>query len=95
MESFRDAQAKAGLVILLEPIMNVVVLAPEQYQGTLAGDINRRRGNILNLQPRQGPLHDARLHSAGGAVRLHAATCATSTSGTASFTHGAQPLRRR
>jgi elongation factor G len=53
IESFRDAQAMAGLVIL-EPIMNVVVLAPSQYQGALAGDINRRRGNILNLSSDKG-----------------------------------------
>ena len=53
MESFRDAQMNAGLVIL-EPIMNVVVMAPSQYQGALAGDINRRRGNILNLSSDKG-----------------------------------------
>ncbi|HZZ82410.1 MAG TPA: elongation factor G, partial [Gemmataceae bacterium] len=53
IESFRDAQANAGLVIL-EPIMNVVVYAPASYQGTLAGDINRRRGNILNLTSDKG-----------------------------------------
>ena len=53
LESFRDAQHNAGLVIL-EPIMNVVVLAPSSYQGTLAGDINRRRGNILNLSSDKG-----------------------------------------
>ncbi len=44
--SLREAQVKAGMVIL-EPIMNVVVHAPAQYQGSLAGDINRRRGEIL------------------------------------------------
>ena len=53
IESFRDAQAHAGLVIL-EPIMNVVVHAPSQYQGALAGDINRRRGEILNLSSDKG-----------------------------------------
>ena len=29
--------------------MNVVVVAPEQYQGAIAGDINRRRGMIVNM----------------------------------------------
>ncbi len=53
IESFRDAQAHAGLIIL-EPIMNVVVHAPAQYQGALAGDINRRRGEILNLSSDKG-----------------------------------------
>src|SRR5215472_13357010 len=40
IECTRDAQIKAGIT-LLEPIMNVVVVAPECYQGALAGDINR------------------------------------------------------
>jgi elongation factor G len=47
-ENFRDAQAKAGIT-LLEPIMNVVVIAPETYQGAIAGDINRRRGVIMEM----------------------------------------------
>jgi elongation factor G len=47
IESFRDAQMKAGLV-LLEPIMNVVVYAPGKYLGDLTRDVSRRRGEILN-----------------------------------------------
>jgi elongation factor G len=47
-ENFRDAQAKAGIT-LLEPIMNVVVIAPEAHQGAIAGDINRRRGIIMEM----------------------------------------------
>ena len=53
MESFRDAQAKAGLT-LLEPIMKVMVYAPEQYLGTLTGDLTRRRGEIHNLSSDKG-----------------------------------------
>ncbi|MFO0927181.1 MAG: EF-Tu/IF-2/RF-3 family GTPase [Gemmataceae bacterium] len=53
MEGCRDAQAKAGIT-LLEPIMKVVVIAPESYQGTLAGDINRRRGEILTFSSDKG-----------------------------------------
>jgi elongation factor G len=47
-ESFREAQVKAGIV-LLEPIMNVVVISPEAHQGPIAGDINRRRGMIMEM----------------------------------------------
>jgi elongation factor G len=47
-ENFRDAQTKAGIT-LLEPIMNVVAIAPESYQGAIAGDINRRRGLIMEM----------------------------------------------
>ena len=53
LESFRDAQAKAGLV-LLEPIMNVVVHAPGKYLGELTRDISRRRGEILNSMLEKG-----------------------------------------
>jgi len=53
IECAREAQLKAGIV-LLEPIMNVVVLAPERYQGDLTRDINRRRGEILNFSSEKG-----------------------------------------
>ena len=40
------AQAKP---ILLEPMMDVEVTTPDEYQGDIIGDINRRRGDIKNL----------------------------------------------
>ena len=40
---FRDAAAKADPV-LLEPIMKVEVVTPEEYMGDVMGDLNRRRG---------------------------------------------------
>ncbi len=36
--------------VLLEPIMKVVVTTPEQFMGDVIGDLNRRRGKILNQQ---------------------------------------------
>jgi elongation factor G len=38
--------AKNGKLILLEPVMKVEVTTPEEYQGDLLGDLNRRRGRI-------------------------------------------------
>ncbi len=52
-ECTRDAMVKAGIT-LLEPIMKVVVLAPDQYQGALVGDINRRRGEIMTFTSDKG-----------------------------------------
>ena len=49
--AFREAMPKAGPV-LLEPIMKVEVVTPEDYMGDVIGDINSRRGQILNLEPR-------------------------------------------
>jgi elongation factor G len=43
---FKEAMAKAN-PILLEPISELVVTAPEQYQGDLMGDLNSKRGRIL------------------------------------------------
>jgi elongation factor G len=43
---FREAMRKASPV-LLEPVMKVEVVAPEDYLGDIIGDINRRRGTIL------------------------------------------------
>ena len=43
---------KAASPFLLEPIMKVEVTTPEEYQGDLLGDINRRRGRIQNVETR-------------------------------------------
>ncbi len=43
---FREAMKLAGPV-LLEPIMKVEVVVPEDYLGDVIGDVNRRRGTIL------------------------------------------------
>lgn len=42
--------------ILLEPIMKVVVTTPEQFMGDVIGDINRRRGKILNQTSQKGTI---------------------------------------
>ncbi len=51
--AFKEAMAKASPV-LLEPVMKVEVSTPEEYQGDLLGDVNRRRGRIQNLETRAG-----------------------------------------
>ena len=50
---FKDAM-KAAKPILLEPIMGVEVTTPEEYQGDLIGDINRRRGQIAGMENKNG-----------------------------------------
>ena len=49
--AFQDACHKAGLT-LLEPIMKVVVTTPEDFVGNVTGDLNRRRGMIVNCDQR-------------------------------------------
>ncbi|PYJ02373.1 MAG: elongation factor G, partial [Verrucomicrobia bacterium] len=49
--AFKDAAKKAN-PILLEPIMKVEVTTPDEYQGDLLGDLNRRRGKIVSIEAR-------------------------------------------
>jgi elongation factor G len=51
--AFQDAVKKASAV-LLEPIMMVEVVTPEEYMGSVNGDLNRRRGQIEKMEPRPG-----------------------------------------
>ncbi|MDR2603418.1 MAG: elongation factor G [Puniceicoccales bacterium] len=46
---FKEAMRKAN-PILLEPIMRVDVATPEEYQGDIVGDLNRRRGQIQGIE---------------------------------------------
>ena len=46
--AFRHACPKAKPV-LLEPIMNLEVVTPEEYMGEIVGDLNRRRGQIVQM----------------------------------------------
>ena len=49
--ALRDAMEK-GSPVLLEPLMAVNVETPEDYQGDIMGDLNRRRGNIQQIETR-------------------------------------------
>jgi elongation factor G len=49
--AFREGCDKAGLK-LLEPIMDVEVVTPEEYVGTIIGDLNSRRGQVKNQEMR-------------------------------------------
>ena len=51
--ALKDAFKKAG-PILLEPIMKVECTTPDEYQGDLLGDINRRRGVINGIEAKNG-----------------------------------------
>ena len=51
--AFKEAMAKAGPT-LLEPIMKVTVTAPEEYMGTVVGDLNSRRGQVSGTDMRNG-----------------------------------------
>ncbi len=50
---YREAAAKSGAV-LMEPIMKLEVLTPEENMGDIVGDLNRRRGQVNNMDDRAG-----------------------------------------
>jgi elongation factor G len=49
--AYREGLAKAG-PCLLEPIMNVEVITPEDYMGDVIGDLNSRRGQVTGMDSR-------------------------------------------
>ena len=51
--AFKDGMEKAG-VVLLEPIMKVQIITPEDYFGDLMGNISGRRGTIIGTDDRNG-----------------------------------------
>jgi len=52
-QAFKEACRQAGPV-LLEPIMDVEVVTPDEYLGDVMGDLNGRRGRVSNLEARVG-----------------------------------------
>lgn len=51
--AYREAMRKARPIIL-EPIMNVEVVTPEDYMGDIVGDLNKRRGQMQGMDQRHG-----------------------------------------
>jgi elongation factor G len=49
--AIKEGLRKAGAVIL-EPMMAVEVVTPEEFMGDVIGDLNRRRGHIDSMEPR-------------------------------------------
>jgi len=60
----REALQK-GAPILLEPIMKVEVVTPEEYTGSVIGDLNSRRGQISE----SGHARQRQRHHGHGAAR--------------------------
>ena len=51
--AFKNAMKKAG-PILTEPIMKVVIVTPDDYMGSVMGDVNSRRGQIQSMDEISG-----------------------------------------
>lgn len=52
-QAFRTAAPKAGPK-LLEPIMKLEIVTPDEYMGDIIGDLNRRRGHVESMESKSG-----------------------------------------
>ena len=83
--AIKDAMKKAGPV-LLEPIMDVEVVTPEEYLGDVMGDLNGRRGRVQNMEARAGGAQSIRAQVPLASMFGYATDLRSRTQGRATFT---------
>ena len=83
IEAFKQGMMK-GKPVLLEPIMLVEVVMPSEYQGSLIGDLNSRRGQIESASPRASS-HVVRAHVPLGEMFGYATTIRSLSQGRAAY----------
>ena len=72
--------------ILLEPIMKVETVVPEEYVGDVVGDISSRRGEIHGMEPRSGGIQAVRASVPLSEMFGYATDLRSATSGRGTFT---------
>ena len=82
--ALRDGVARARPIIL-EPIMRVEVVAPEDYTGDVIGDLSTRGGTIVGIGPRANGLHDITAHVPLAAMFGYATSLRSGTQGRGTF----------
>jgi elongation factor G len=82
--AFREA-ARRAKPVLLEPIMAVEVVTPEEFMGDVIGDLNRRRGRIEGMEPR-GNAQVIRAHVPLAEMFGYATDLRSATQGRATYT---------
>jgi elongation factor G len=81
---FKEAARKAKPV-LLEPVMDVEVVTPSEFQGAVVGDLNSRRGKIISMDARAGA-QVIRAHVPLGQMFGYATDVRSMTQGRATYT---------
>jgi elongation factor G len=81
---FKEAARKAGAIIL-EPIMSVVVVTPEDYMGDVIGDLSSRRGKVGGME-QQGNSQVVRSHVPLSEMFGYATDLRSRTQGRATYT---------
>ena len=83
--AFKEAVQKAGPV-LLEPVMAVEVVVPEEFTGDVIGDLSARRGNIEGTEPRGPGMQAIRAHVPLGDMFGYATDLRSMSQGRGTFT---------
>ncbi len=83
--SFKAGLAKANPIIL-EPIEKVEVLIPDDYMGDIIGDLNRRRGRIMGMEPKGSGLQAVIAEAPQAEMFKYAIDLRSMTQGRGSFT---------
>ncbi|MDR1659134.1 MAG: elongation factor G [Desulfovibrio sp.] len=83
--AIKDAMRKAAPV-LLEPIMDVEVVTPEEYIGDVMGDLNGRRGRVQSMEARAGGAQSVRVQVPLASMFGYATDLRSRTQGRATFT---------
>ena len=82
--AFQDA-AKRAKPVLLEPVMEIEAVTPEEYMGDVIGDLNRRRGRVISMEPRAG-FHVVTVHVPLAEMFGYATDLRSVTQGRATYT---------
>ena len=83
--AFKDGVQKAG-PILLEPMMQVEAIVPDEYVGDVVGDFSSRRGLVEGMESRSGGVHSVRALVPLSEMFGYATDLRSMTSGRGSFT---------
>jgi len=82
--AFKEA-AKNAKPVLLEPIMSIEVVTPEEYMGDVIGDLNSRRGRVQNIE-RRGKVQVIKAQAPLAEMFGYATDLRSKTQGRATFT---------
>jgi elongation factor G len=82
--AFKEA-AKKAKPVLLEPIIILEVVTPEEYMGDVIGDLNARRGKVLNIEKR-GKVQVIKAHAPLAEMFGYATDLRSRTQGRATYT---------
>ncbi len=83
--ALKEAVQKAGPV-LMEPMMEVEVVSPEEFTGDIVGDMSSRRGNIDGMEPRGVGIQAIRAHVPLAEMFGYATDLRSRTQGRGTFT---------